>query len=436
MKDSDMPRGKFSRAWKTGAIATKSGVKHLGYLGAKTFSKQPEKLKQEHEKALGKILFNGLSQMRGTALKMSQLLSLENGIIPEGIREELAKGCYSVPPINRAHIRKVFLQEFNCEANTLFARFEHRAFAAASLGQVHRATLAQGQAAAVKIQYPGIQESIHSDLKLLSTLIKALSVAGNGLPKTSVLDTTINEIRACLLDEIDYQKEASNTQWFRQHLTKLGVQVPEVYSEFSSSRILTTQYLHGEHIDTWLARQPSQAERNTVGQKLFDTFLYCAFELHALHADPHMGNYLLLENNKLAMLDFGCIKKLQASYINNYQQFMQAILTNNSQGIFSAYKRFQLIAETLSFTEFEKALQPALAPLQHWVSLPFQTHRYDFSTLPLPPVEQNQQHKQAIQYFNDIQRDQMYFDRTLFGVYQLLKKIGAVVNTKNAWLGR
>ena len=143
---------------KTASIAAQSGAKHLTHLGKKAFSSDSETLQKEHEAEIGKLLFKGLSQMRGTALKASQLLSLEADLIPEGIRQELAKSCHQVPPLNRSLIRKVFMSEFQQEPHTLFEFFNSSAFAAASLGQVHAAVF-EGDEVAVKVQYPGIQES-------------------------------------------------------------------------------------------------------------------------------------------------------------------------------------------------------------------------------------------------------------------------------------
>lgn len=204
---------KLSRALKTTGMAAKSGIRHLNYLKNKTLTssanvEKKAQLKLDHEAEIGRILFSGLSQMRGTALKASQLLSLEADLLPEGIRKELAKSCYQVPPINRALIRKMFIQELGKEPSKVFDKFEPQACAAASLGQVHKASITlpetgEQQTVAVKIQYPGIGESIDSDLKMLSFILNSLSKTTSHVPNKHVLETTLDEIERCLKDEID-----------------------------------------------------------------------------------------------------------------------------------------------------------------------------------------------------------------------------------------
>ena len=434
MSDKALITGKFSRTLKTTAIATKSGIKHLGYLGAKQFADNPDELLKKHEEDIGRIVFKGLSQMRGTALKASQLLSLEQDLLPEGIRNELKKGCYRVPPINRALVRKVFIQEFGETAQECYKTFSFDAFAAASLGQVHDAVLQTDEHVAVKIQYPGIRESIDNDLKILSFILSSLSISTRYMPKKEVIDTALNEIEVCLKDEVDYLKEADNTRWFKQNMKMMNVVIPHVYDDYSSQRVLTTEFLEGKHLDEWLASGPSQGERNSVGQTIFNAFLYCAFELKALHADPHEGNYLFLNNGKVGLLDFGCIKHLSEDFPDKISQLVNAILDGDQKQVFESYQTLDIFSEGLTFDIYEKELLSVLSPLQDWMSLPFKNSVFDFSSLPVPPMNISNNHQTAVKYLHGLKRDQMYFDRTYFGVYQLLKKIGATVSTENPWV--
>ncbi len=436
MSDTKIVTGKFSRTLKTTAIATKSGIKHLGYLGAKQFSSTPDQLLQNHEEEIGKVLFKGLSQMRGTALKASQLLSLEADLLPEGIRNELSKSCYQVPPINKALVRKIFIQEFGQEASKLYQEFSGSAFAAASLGQVHKGKLPSGEEVAIKVQYPGVRESIDSDLKILSFVLSSLSLTTNYLPRKDVISTTLDEIEICLKDEVDYQKEAKNTQWFKENLNVINIRIPEVYDDYTSSRILTTEFLSGHHIDEWLATNPTQRQRNFAGQTIFNAFLYSAFELKALHADPHLGNYLFLDSGEVALLDFGCVKYLSDSFPTDIASLINAILREDQQSVFTSYKALDLFSEELSYDDYKESLYPVLSPMQEWIASPYQSKIFDFSKLTSPITIEPNKHQQAVKYLHGLQRDQMYFDRSYFGIYQLLKKMGAVVSTDNPWLGR
>lgn len=438
-----MVSGKLSRALKTSAIAAKSGVKHLQYLGAKSFSATPDQLLKDHEADIGKIIFKGLSQMRGTALKASQLLSLEADLLPEGIRKELAKSCYQVPPINKALVRKVFIQEFKKEPAALFDEFSPTAFAAASLGQVHTGVItalpnipATNTAinVAIKVQYPGIREAIDSDLAILSFVLSSLSLTTEYLPKKEVINIALDEIANCLKDEVDYIKEAQNTTFFKAALLIDNLKVPQVYEAYSSQRVLCTERLNGHHVDEWLQQNPSQAQRNLAGQTIFNAFLSCVFTLKMLHADPHSGNYLFLESGEVGLIDFGCVKKLSAEFTQNITDLSNAILNDDQPAAFITYKNLQLFADDLSYTDYQENVYPVLSPLQQWMLSPYQQEQFDFATLPSPPMTNPSEHQDAIKYLNGVQREQMYFDRTYFGVYQLLKKMGAVVSTKNQWI--
>ena len=169
---------------------------------------------------MGRILFAALNQLKGTALKASQLLSMELGFLPEGIRRELAKAHYQVTPLNRALVIKLLRQEFGAGPDRLFQTFEPQAFAAASLGQVHAATLADGQAVAVKLQYPGMATSIGSDLALLRTLLSAISLRSHTLPKADIVAPVMADIEHKLAEELDYLNEAEQLVWFGQHLAQ------------------------------------------------------------------------------------------------------------------------------------------------------------------------------------------------------------------------
>lgn len=434
MNDAKMITGKFSRSLKTTAMVTQTSVKHLGYLASKKFSGNSKILKEKHEQEIGKILFRGLSQMRGTALKASQLLSLEADLLPKGIRDELTKSCYQVPPINRALIRKAFIQEFRKEPNKIFEGFESLAFAAASLGQVHRATLASGELVAVKVQYPGISEAIDSDLKILSFILSSIGLTTNYLPNKDVINTTVDEITNCLKNEIDYELEAESTQWFYEKLKEMNIRIPKVYTQHSSKKILCTEFLQGKHIDEWLADKPTQEERNKAGQIIFDAFLYSFFHLKAIHADPHMGNYLFLDTGEVGLLDFGCVKHIEDDFSNVMADLISGFINGEQKNVLENYKRLKLFRNDLPFDTYVEDILPILEPLQKWMSEPYKTDTYDFSKLPAPPL-MDHDHQTAVRYLANITRDQMYFDRSFFGVFQMLRKIGANIRTKNDWIG-
>ena len=172
-KVSGLPStGRLSRGAIAGMAVARAGLAHLGHK-AQSLTRdaaQSAQARTAHEAELGRILFAALNQLKGTALKASQLLSMELGFLPDGMRQELSRAHYQVTPLNRALVVKVMRQEFGQDPHTLFQQFEPQAFAAASLGQVHAATLFTGEAVAVKLQYPGMAASVGSDMRMLRSL--------------------------------------------------------------------------------------------------------------------------------------------------------------------------------------------------------------------------------------------------------------------------
>ena len=243
---SDLPEGQLSRAAIVGTTALKLGLGQLHGKAKKTLKRDDANEVQEAlDEKSALQLFEALVKLRGTAIKLAQMLGLESGLLPEKMRQELSKSWHQVPPLNRVLVRKVLLEEFDKTPQELFTEFNTEAFAAASLGQVHRAILDDAGDVAVKIQYPGIHTTIESDIKLLRKV--AL-----GLPNRKVAAMSIDEIHARLREELDYDLEAASTEWFRQNLKTEGVEVPEVFRERSTTYVLTTRLLEGKHIDQWL----------------------------------------------------------------------------------------------------------------------------------------------------------------------------------------
>ncbi len=190
--------------------------------GGKTFSQQREKnaAKQRVNKESADILFQGLSLLKGTALKIAQQLSFEIDFFPEEIARELEKSYHQVPPLNRALIRKVVQNELGGPPEKIFSAFDSQAFAAASLGQVHRAQTHDGASLAVKIQYPGIDRTISGDIRMIKNMLRPT-------PEYHLYRSALDEIEARLLEEIDYETEAANLAFFRGNLNPAKVIIPE-----------------------------------------------------------------------------------------------------------------------------------------------------------------------------------------------------------------
>lgn len=191
----------------------------------------------------------------------------------------------------------------------VFREFEPEPFAAASLGQVHRAVTRMGETVAVKIQYPAIRTAVANDFKLLRSAAVGGRITGH-IPK-SLLD----EIETRIVQETDYVQEGRNLDLFRVRLRPLpAVRVPRVFWDLTTDRVLTMSYLEGAHLGDWLARRPSAALRSLVGSRLFELFYFQVLCVRTLHADPHPGNYLFSNQGEIGLVDFGCVKEVVPAY--------------------------------------------------------------------------------------------------------------------------
>jgi len=428
MNNKKIPTEKYKRSAITAITTAKIGLKHVTHLSKKNLSsaKNAKQQDQQYEEDIGKILINALMQLRGTALKVAQMMSMELDMLPEGVRAELAKACSQVTPLNRAHIRKVYLAEFNRAPENVFAKFDANAFAAASLGQVHNAVSADNHPLAVKIQYPGIGASIKSDVQLVRGIMKSISLGSAYLPRWEIIDDVLSGVQKQLEKEIDYLQEAKNTQWFAEHLNLPNIRVPKVYTQFSGDKVLTTEYITGKHLDPWLAEKPSQAIRNHYGQLLFDMFCYQLYELKVLHADPHPGNFLFCDDGSIALIDYGCIQQLNP----NYPSAIARLFTRDHQQIYQAYQDLSIISNELSFEKFESNVFQTIEPLHAWMSAPGLAKEFDFSQMPPMPKKRLSHMKKAIKEINSMQQDQVYFDRSYFGLLSMLRKMEAKIMTE------
>jgi predicted unusual protein kinase regulating ubiquinone biosynthesis (AarF/ABC1/UbiB family) len=202
-------------------------------------------------------------------------------------------------------VREVFLDEFGREPEELFASFDQQAFAAASLGQVHRAKLYSGEEVAVKIQYPGIAGTIKSDLRTLRLLLQPLCLTGDWQDTIAKLA----DIERMLLMETDYEQEAVFSEKARQLFTDADqVVVPQYYREYSTKRVLTTGYLRGCHLEEFLAAGPSQEKRDHFTTLLTVASFRAYYQLHWFFADPHPGNFIMMDDGRLGLIDFGCTR--------------------------------------------------------------------------------------------------------------------------------
>jgi predicted unusual protein kinase regulating ubiquinone biosynthesis (AarF/ABC1/UbiB family) len=430
MADS-LPTGKLARTGIAGGAMLRAGSKHLTHAAKRPFLSEAARRDQQQrlDDDTARILFQAFSQLRGTALKIAQMLSMESNLMPEWFRREMTKSYHQVPPLGRPLIRKQIQQAFGKPPEEVFAQFDANAFAAASLGQVHAAIGRGGEELAVKLQYPGIDVTIDNDMQLLRTLIKPTRFA-------KLLLSSLDEIEQRLHEEVDYHHEADNTEWFKTHLQLHRVSIPAVYRDYTSKRILATERLPGMHLEEWLRTHPTQAQRDHFGQLLYDTFVHAFYGLHALHADPNPGNYLFADDGTLGLLDFGCVRYYSADFVNLIPVLLRAYKERDAQAVISTYQRLGMVAEVTG-DELQAFYDQILQPFGDWLTRPFMTGRFNFAHQGNSYTAEGWasfRQLANVRKINNLANEFIYFDRTFFGLYQLFERMGASIDMEHQWL--
>jgi predicted unusual protein kinase regulating ubiquinone biosynthesis (AarF/ABC1/UbiB family) len=295
------------RALRMASMGAGAAGSYLSYILQRAFigrAKGERKLKSTHTRVARRIR-DEMQSLRGPAMKLGQTLSLQTGILPDETLAELASLQMEAPGMHPSLVRVQVKRSLGREPEEIFQKFAPEPFAAASLGQVHEAATREHERVAVKIQYPGIRETVENDFKWFRTVSKPAQASGH------IPNEVIDEMERQMLAETDYRLEADNIDFFREKLSPLSfVQVPRVFREYSSDKVLTMSFVRGRHLQQFLKQKPSQKLRNQLGTNLVELFYFQLLKLGAFHADPHWGNYLFNDNASIGLVDFGCAKKL------------------------------------------------------------------------------------------------------------------------------
>ena len=261
--------------------------------------------KAHFQKQASRQMREELGALKGPVMKLGQLLSMQNGILSGEALQELASLQMQAPGMHASLARAQFKSALGKYPEEVFREFDPDPFAAASLGQVHRALTRSGEKVAVKIQYPAIRSAIENDLKLLRSATLPAKLTGH------VPAALLDEIQRGLLEETDYVREADNLEFFRNGLSGLDfLTVPCPNRDLSTDRVLTMSYVEGEKLNDFLQRKPSQTLRNLVGARLVESCETQIQWLKAVHADQHPGNYLFQPDGRIGLVDFGCVKRI------------------------------------------------------------------------------------------------------------------------------
>src|SRR3954466_10446541 len=324
---SKIPKGRVRRSAKLGSVVGVQGARYAGTKAAnvgRSEESSKERLEQRHPETAMKMV-GALGQMKGAAMKLGQFASfIDTEFIPEEYREvyqeQLAKLRTDAPAMPWEKVVKVLEEEYDGEPlSELFAEIETEAFAAASIGQVHRAELLDGRKVAVKIQYPGIAEAVDPDLRNAGTIVRLAKAIAPGLDAKAIAE----ELRERIMEELDYEYEAQNQRTFsRAYREHPFIYVPEVVTRLSRRRVLVTELVEGVGFEE--IKQLPQEERSRFGEIVFRGSFGSIYHLQHFNADPHPGNYILMNEAPVAFLAFGLTKKLDREQILLEQRAVDA----------------------------------------------------------------------------------------------------------------
>jgi predicted unusual protein kinase regulating ubiquinone biosynthesis (AarF/ABC1/UbiB family) len=425
MEQQSIPSTKVQRAMrfvKTGAQIGGNYIKH--------YSKKivdPSLPKDELHEDNASDVYNALSELKGSALKVAQMLSMEKNILPKQYTNKFQMAQYSAPPLSGPLIVQTFIKSFGKTPQSIFDSFEMKAANAASIGQVHKATL-NGKDLAVKIQYPGVADSIQSDLKLVKPIaFRLLNMNEKELEKF------VKEVEAKLLEETDYELEFKRST----EITAACSSIPNLvftkyYKEYTSKRVLTMDWLAGLHLDDFLKTNPSQEVRNQIGQAMWDFYEKQVHELKAVHADPHPGNFLMQSDGKLGVIDFGCIKEIPLDFYFNYFALLIPDVLENQSTVDKILLQQQIILKEDS-EKVQAVIAAAFVKMTQLLSVPFNTPEFDFGNDEY--INQIYALGEEISQIDELRGSKLgrgsehalYVNRTYFGLFSLLNVLKAEI---------
>lgn len=428
-KNDDIPESRLARCIEGGKTVARLGGMQLKYAARKAFltDEAKDEARKEMAEQSSEALFEGLCKLKGTALKLAQLISLELDLFPSEVRIQLERSYHNVPPMNRVLARKVIINAFGKPPEKVFHSFDAQAFAAASLGQVHKATATGGQALAVKLQYPGIRNTIDSDVKIVRSLFKPFSEYELILP-------VLKEVEARFIEETEYRQESENAAFFKNNLKVDKLRIPSVFPELCSDNVLCLSFMEGLPLNEWLKTNPSQKQRDAVAQVMQEAFLKCLYELNCIHADPHPGNWLIHGDGSVGLVDFGCIKRFDERFISLYQQLSHQAVKSDQDAYFDLLEELEVLPRG-SKGPYEAEILELSRQFGDWLAKLFSVDVFDFSRQKDFIREGKAIMTGMIKYrdYLCVNPHFTFLNRTRYGLLRLYELMGARVSFRNPY---
>jgi predicted unusual protein kinase regulating ubiquinone biosynthesis (AarF/ABC1/UbiB family) len=425
MKTIDkIPTTKIQRASKMLKFGTQVGANYIKYFGEKLVSDE-SRAKDRLDEANAEDIYNGLSELKGSALKVAQMMSMDEELLPKAFVEKFSLSQFSVPPLSPPLSKKVITNELGGDPKNTFDRINYTSSYAASIGQVHEAWVGN-QRMALKVQYPGVSESISSDLNL----IKPFALRMFNL-KSAEVEVYFQEVKNKLQEETDYKLELDQLLEISSACKHIpGLVFPQPYAEYSSKHLLTMEWMEGLHLSEFSESNTSVEQRNEIAQILWDFFMYQIHVLQKVHADPHPGNFLVSTKNELIALDFGCVKELPKEFYNPYFELTKMENINDPKQLLFLLDKLEMVLPEDTESE-KKLITETFKDILSILNQPFQYELFDFS--------QPEFFRDLLKFGSTLKDDKrlrklngsrgskhfLYVNRTLFGLLGLMNSLKA-----------
>ena len=428
MKTLDsIPTTKIERASQLLKTGVKVGGNYLSYYGEKMVN--PSLTRDKLNENNAEDIYDGLKNLKGSALKVAQMLSMDKSIMPQAYVEKFSLSQFSVPALSAPLVRKTFKKYLGKYPEEIFDTFSADSINAASIGQVHLATK-NGKKLAVKIQYPGVADSISSDLALVKPIAtRMFNLKGKDSEKY------FKEVEYKLLEETDYILELKQSQEMAEACSHIdNLLFPKYYPELSSEKILSMDWMEGEHLSEFGAHNTDSVKGDKLGQTLWNFYMFQMHKLKRIHADPHPGNFLIDKEAHLIAIDFGCIKQVPEEFYVPYFELAKPEVINNP--VLFDQKMYELEILRLDDSPQEVVYFKTLFfRLLSLFTKPFHGDFFDFSDevffgeMAALGEEYSKDTKLRKMNGNRGSKHFLYINRSFFGLYSLLHDLKSRVNT-------
>ncbi|WP_416443664.1 ABC1 kinase family protein [Leeuwenhoekiella sp. A16] len=430
MKTIDyIPTNKLQRASQLVKTGVKVGGNYAKYYGKKVVNSETTRDQLNEDNA--EDIYDGLKSLKGSALKVAQMLSMEKNIMPKAYVEKFSLSQFSVPPLSPPLVRKTFKKYLGKYPEEIYDTFATQSINAASIGQVHQATL-DGRKLAVKIQYPGVADSISSDLALVKPIAtRMFNLRGKDKEKY------FKEVEDKLLEETDYILEVEQSMRMTQLCNVIpNLKFPVYYPDLSSQRIITMDWMEGEHLSEFTAHNTNNEDANKIGQALWDFYMFQIHELKRVHADPHPGNFLIDEERNLIAIDFGCIKHVPEDFYTPYFELAEPANINNPDVFIEKMFALEILREEDSPEEI-KFFSELFYEMLSLFTQPFHKETFDFKNedffAKIADLSDKYSKDTQLRKMNGNRGSKhfLYINRTFFGLYNLMHDLGAKIEVNN-----